>query len=120
MMLKMRDGSERIKAMKDKLERIEGLKKEYEDIEVLIELGMEAQDESVIPEVENSFKVLQERLESFRIETLLNGQYDRNNAIFTIHSGAGGWKPRTGLRCCFACTQDGLKERVIQYQPLIC
>ena len=48
----------RIKAMKDKLERIEGLKKEYEDIEVLIELGMEAQDESVIPEVENSFKVL--------------------------------------------------------------
>jgi peptide chain release factor 2 len=80
----------RIKAMKDKLERIEGLKKEYEDIEVLIELGMEAQDESVIPEVENSFKVLRERLESFRIETLLNGQYDRNNAIFTIHSGAGG------------------------------
>jgi len=79
-----------IKALKDKTEKIEGLKKEYEDLEVLIELGMEAQDESVIPEVENSFKVLQKDVESFRIETLLKGQYDRNNAIFTIHSGAGG------------------------------
>ena len=79
-----------IKALKDKTEKIENLKKEYEDIEVLIELGMEAQDESVIPEVEKSFKVLQKDVESFRIETLLKGQYDRNNAIFTIHSGAGG------------------------------
>ncbi|HOS68807.1 MAG TPA: peptide chain release factor 2 [Bacillota bacterium] len=79
-----------IKALKDKSEKIENLKKEYEDIEVLIELGMEAQDESVIPEVENAFKILQEDVESFRIETLLKGQYDRNNAIFTIHSGAGG------------------------------
>ena len=79
-----------IKALKDKSEKIENLKKEYEDIEVLIELGMEAQDESVIPEVEKSFKTLQKDVESFRIETLLKGQYDRNNAIFTIHSGAGG------------------------------
>lgn len=79
-----------IKALKDKTEKIESLKKEYEDIEVLIELGMEAQDESVIPEVEKSFKTLQKDVESFRIETLLKGQYDRNNAIFTIHSGAGG------------------------------
>ncbi len=79
-----------IKALKDKSEKIENLKKEYEDIEVWIELGMEAQDESVIPEVENAFKILQEDVESFRIETLLKGQYDRNNAIFTIHSGAGG------------------------------
>ncbi|HNR05353.1 MAG TPA: peptide chain release factor 2 [Bacillota bacterium] len=79
-----------IKALKDKTEKIENLKKEYEDIEVLIELGMEAQDESVIPEVEKSFKTLQKDVESFRIETLLKGQYDRNNAIFTIHSGAGG------------------------------
>jgi len=63
---------------------------EYEDLEVLIELGMDARDESVIPEVETSFKALKEDLENLRIETLLNGQYDRNNAIFTVHSGAGG------------------------------
>lgn len=80
----------RIKALKDKVDKISSLKKEYEDLEVLIELGMEAQDESVIPEVEASFKTLKEDVENLRIETLLNGQYDRNNAIFTVHSGAGG------------------------------
>lgn len=80
----------RIKGLKDKADKIHSLKKEYEDLEVLIELGMEAQDASVVPEVEASFKLLKENIESYRIETLLNGQYDRNNAIFTIHSGAGG------------------------------
>ncbi|MEA4848215.1 MAG: peptide chain release factor 2 [Clostridiaceae bacterium] len=80
----------KIKSMKDKAEKIKSLKKEYEDLEVLIELGIEAEDGSVIQEVENSFNALQEEVESFRIETLLKGQYDRNNAIFTIHSGAGG------------------------------
>jgi peptide chain release factor 2 len=80
----------RIKELKDKSDKINSLKSEYEDLEVLIELGTEAQDESVIPEVEASFKVLKETVERFRIETLLKGQYDSNNAIFTIHSGAGG------------------------------
>jgi peptide chain release factor 2 len=80
----------KIKALKDKAEKINGLKKEYEDLEVLIELGIEAQDETVIQEVEEAFKTLKADVENLRIETLLNGQYDRNNAIFTIHSGAGG------------------------------
>ncbi len=80
----------RIKALKFKADKIDSLKREYEDIEVLIELGIEAQDESVILEVETSFKALKEDVENLRLETLLNGQYDRNNAIFTIHSGAGG------------------------------
>jgi len=79
-----------IKRLKDKAYTIQSLKKEYEDLEVLIELGIEAQDESIIPEAEASFKLLKENAESYRIETLLKGQYDRNNAIFTIHSGAGG------------------------------
>ena len=79
-----------IKLLNNKIDKINGLKRSYEDIEVLIELGMEAQDESVIPEVETSFKILKEDVEKLRIETLLKGQYDKNNAIFTIHSGAGG------------------------------
>ncbi len=80
----------RIKSLKDKIEKVDSMKKEYEDIEVLIELGIEAQDESVIPEVETLFKLLKEDVETLRVATLLNGQYDRNNAIFTVHSGAGG------------------------------
>lgn len=80
----------RIKELKGKIEKMNNLKREYEDLEVLIELGMEAQDESVIPEVEASLTLLKDALESLKIETLLTGEYDSNNAIFTIHSGAGG------------------------------
>lgn len=80
----------KIKMLNNKIEKINRLKGEYGDIEVLIELGQEAEDASVIPEVENSFNVLKADVENLRIETLLNGQYDRNNAIFTVHSGAGG------------------------------
>lgn len=80
----------KVKELKDKADKIESLKMDYEDLEILIELGIEANDDSVIPEVEASFKALRKNTESFRIETLLNGQYDRNNAIFAVHSGAGG------------------------------
>lgn len=79
-----------IKMQKDKIDEISNLKKECEDLEVLIELCMEEQDASVIPEVEAAYEKLKADVESMRIETLLNGEYDGNNAIFTIHSGAGG------------------------------
>lgn len=78
------------KSLKDKVERFNSLEREYEDIGVLIELGLEAQDETLIPEVASAYKKLKEDVESMRIETLLRGTYDKNNAIFDIHSGAGG------------------------------
>ncbi len=80
----------RTKALKDKVERFKSLKQEYEDLGVLIELGLEAGDETLIPEVSAAYKKLKEDLDNMRIETLLRGPYDRNNAIFDIHSGAGG------------------------------
>lgn len=56
----------------------------------LIELALEENDESVIEEVESSFKDVKNRYEKLRLETLLKGEYDRNDAIFTLHAGAGG------------------------------
>ncbi len=79
-----------IKGLKDKIDKVRDLKKEFEDLEALIELGMEARDESLIPEAEASYRLLKGTIEAYKTETMLRGQYDRNNAIFTIHSGAGG------------------------------
>jgi len=57
---------------------------------VLCELGIEEQDGSVVSEVGEGFKKLKEDLGQLRLQTLLTGKYDKNNAIFTLHAGAGG------------------------------
>ena len=78
------------KALKDKLQRFEVLRNEFEDIQVLIDLGIEAQDSEIAEEVAAGFKKLLRDVDNMRIETLLKAPYDRNNAIVSIHSGAGG------------------------------
>lgn len=79
-----------VKMLKNKLDRYESLKSAYEDLHVLIDLGMEEGDASIIEEVASSLKSLFTAVDEMRIETLLVGEYDSNNAILSIHSGAGG------------------------------
>ncbi len=62
----------------------------YDDLTVLIEMGDEEGDLSLIPEIEASIDELEKSLASQRLETLLTGEYDKNNAILTFHAGAGG------------------------------
>lgn len=76
--------------MKEKLERYNRLSQEWEDAKTLCELGMEEDDESVFSEVEESFNKFKKDFEELRLETLLIGPYDKNNAILTLHAGAGG------------------------------
>jgi peptide chain release factor 2 len=63
---------------------------EWEDLKVLNELGIEERDPIMIPEVGEALDKLKKTYEEMRIETLLNGKYDRNNAMITLHAGAGG------------------------------
>ena len=62
----------------------------YDDLLVLIEMGDEEGDISLISEIEASISELENTLASQRLQTLLKGEYDKNNAILTFHAGAGG------------------------------
>lgn len=79
-----------IKVLKDKLLSYNSVKKEMDDTNVLIELGEEENDESIIPEVKHSVKELSKNLEKIEIDNLLSDRHDNSNAIITIHPGAGG------------------------------
>lgn len=81
---------QKTKNLKSKVERFHRLKSGWEDLQTLAELGLEAQDESIIPEVAEGLKSLKADFEKLRLETLLTGPYDKNNAILTLHAGAGG------------------------------
>lgn len=82
--------SQRMNTLKSKVDRFKGIVSELDDYEVLIELSDSENDLSSIPEISSERKKLDSDIENFRIEILLSGPYDKNNAIITIHSGAGG------------------------------
>ena len=79
-----------LKNLKDSINEYEELKREYEDVETLLEMGYEMQDASLIPEVEEALDLFVTHYERLHLETLLSGEYDGNNAILTLHAGAGG------------------------------
>ncbi len=83
-------GMKELNSLKEEKERFEGLQSQYEDIETLLEMGYEENDASLIPEIEEELKQFSERFEAMRIQTLLSGEYDRNDAILKLNAGAGG------------------------------
>lgn len=79
-----------LKGLKDNLERANGLTTSFEDIGLLIEMAYEEEDASLIPEIQEELQTFEEVFEELRIQTLLSGEYDKDNAIVTLHAGAGG------------------------------
>ena len=78
------------KKLKSVIERYESLESARDDILMLNEIAEEENDASVLEEVEDSLQQFEQEYESLRIETLLSGEYDKDNAILTLHAGAGG------------------------------
>ncbi len=79
-----------IKQMKDKCEAYDKLLSTLEDTLTLAEMAIEENDESSVDEVLSELKFVEEESERMRLETLLTGEYDKNNAILSFHPGAGG------------------------------
>ena len=79
-----------LRSLQDTIEEAEGLSTALEDIKLLIELAAEAEDPEMIPEIKSEINTFEEQFENLRIRTLLSGEYDKNNAIVTLHAGAGG------------------------------
>lgn len=78
------------KNLKDTVNGFKALEQEYEDISVMIEMGYEENDPELIPEIDQMMKEFVQTYEDIRMKTLLSGEYDRNNAIVSLHAGAGG------------------------------
>lgn len=77
-------------ALKAKIEGYEGLVTTYEDIYTLIEMGNEEEDEEIVAEVKELRDEFIAKYDELKIGTLLDGEYDKENAIVTLHAGEGG------------------------------
>ena len=108
------------KHLKDTVELYRGLEQEYEDIQVMIEMGYEENDPSLIPEIEEMLQEFEKNLEKLRLETLLSGEYDKYNAILRLNAGAGGtescdWCSMLYRMYCRWADKMGFKTEVLDY-----
>ena len=79
-----------LKQLKTKLGRFQQLESKYEEIELMIMIGNEENDASMAEKVREELEDYKKAFNLLRLETLFTGEYDANNAILTIHTGAGG------------------------------
>ena len=79
-----------IKQLKDKVESYKELVSKLDDTLVLCDMAIEENDESSVEEVVSETEFIESEAERKRIEVLLSGPYDKNNAILSFHPGAGG------------------------------
>ncbi|MFV0241535.1 MAG: peptide chain release factor 2 [Lacrimispora sphenoides] len=108
------------KNLKDTVQSYKDLEQQYEDIGVMIEMGNEENDPSLVPEVEEMLNQFKEKLENMRINTLLSGEYDSDNAILKLNAGAGGtescdWCGMLYRMFCRWAEKKGFSLEVLDY-----
>ncbi|MBU5488879.1 peptide chain release factor 2 [Clostridium sp. MSJ-8] len=105
------------KRIKDKLEKYEFLVSAVDDVEVLHEL-MEEDDNEVAEEIISEIKDIEKKIYEYKIEILLSGEYDQNDAIMTLHVGVGGtdandWTEMLLRMYTRWCEKKGYKTEII-------
>lgn len=109
------------KSIEDKLGELDHLGSQLEDLEVLVEMAEEEPDESLTEEAAGSCKEISDALEALKLRTLLDGKYDQNNAIVSVHAGAGGTDAQDWAEMLFRmytrwCEKKGYKSKLIDMQ----
>lgn len=109
-----------LKSLQEMAETIRALYASYEDIKLLIEMGYEDNDASMVKEIEEEIGGFETMFEEIRICTLLSGEYDSCNAIVTIHAGAGGtescdWASMLYRMYSRWCERKGFSIQVLDY-----
>ncbi len=79
-----------LNTLKNVLADYKELETQFDDVEVLLEMGYEFEDPELVTEVKEALDIFTEHFERLRLSTLLSGEYDKDNAILTLHAGAGG------------------------------
>lgn len=107
-------------ALKEKLEGYNRLCSELSDAQTLIEMCEEDADESLLEETETCVAKVEQDVEQMRLFTLLNGEYDKNNAILTFHAGAGGTEAQDWVEMLYRmytkyASRKGFTIKVLDY-----
>ena len=109
---------QKLKQTKDTIENYEALSARLEDAITLAEMAIEENEEGYIDEVESELSEIVKLAESKRIEILLSGEYDKNNAIVSFHPGAGGTEAQDWAQMLYRMITRWAERRGYKYKLL--
>lgn len=112
--------SQKLKAIELKLTSFYSVKNKAHEISELIDLALAEKDESLAIEIVKDYNTFLADLEKLDISTLLKGEYDQNNAIMSLHAGAGGTEAQDWAEMLYRmytryAERQGYKVRVVDY-----
>lgn len=114
--------TQKCKVIKDKAEWYNSITTRIEDLDTLIQLSLEEEDNSTCAEIKSEIKELRNNIDNMKIQTLLSGEYDRNNAILTLHVGVGGNDAQDWTEMLYRmykrwCETKGFKIEMLDFIP---
>ncbi|WP_286809176.1 peptide chain release factor 2 [Acetobacterium sp. MES1] len=108
-----------LKIIKIKVDHYNALAEALDDVQVMLELAEEGE---LLDGFSESIRELDEKLDNFRTETLLSGEFDSNNAIISLHPGAGGTESQDWASMLLRmytrwAEKKGYKVKTLDLQP---
>ena len=82
--------NQELAAIKGSVDKYKEIVAKADDAQALLEMALEENDTSLEPDVQSEFEAIKTAVRELELEVLLSGPYDANNAILTLHAGAGG------------------------------
>ena len=109
------------KQAENKIERYENMVTAWDDLMTICEMAAEEDDDSMLDELKEGFANLANEMESCRLETLLTGKYDKNNAIMGFQAGAGGTEAQDWCQMLYRmytrwAERHGFTYKIMDYQ----
>ncbi|MBR4990440.1 MAG: peptide chain release factor 2 [Oscillospiraceae bacterium] len=110
-----------VKVAEYKVERYEKMLSSWDDLMTICEMAAEEDDDSMLDELKEGFEQLEKNMETCRLETLLTGRYDKNNALMSFHAGAGGLEAQDWCSMMYRMytrwiEQKGFTYKIMDYQ----
>ncbi len=111
----------KVKQTEHKVERYKNMCASWDDLMTICEMAAEEDDDSMLPELKEGFELLSKDMEACRLETLLTGKYDRNNAIMSFQAGAGGTEAQDWCQMLYRMytrwtERSGFEYQILDYQ----
>ncbi len=116
------DINKRIRTLEGKADTYKRLQGKAEEAELMLELAFEHNDAEMQNELESALDELLEQADTLRLTTVLQGRYDANNAILSLHAGAGGTESQDWVQMLYRmytryCERKGYSVKVLDFLP---